>query len=67
MSNRIIEDINIKCDKCGKDIKFKVHYDCNKENKYVKARLDDVEVCSCSTAYKQYVTKYNEMPSLIVK
>lgn len=34
MSGRIIEDVNIKCDKCGKDIKFKVHYDIAKDNEY---------------------------------
>lgn len=67
MSNRIIEDVNIKCEKCGKEIKFKVHYDANKNNEYRKARLDDVEVCSCSSAYKQYVSKYNEMPLEIEK
>lgn len=67
MSGRIIEDVNIKCDKCGKDIKFKVHYDSVKDNEYRKARLDDVEVCSCNGAYKQYVNKYNAMPVLIIK
>ena len=34
---------------------------------YRKANLDDVEVCSCAGAYKQYVSKYNNMPTLITK
>jgi hypothetical protein len=38
MKNRIIKDVNIKCNKCGRDIKFKVHYDCNDDNKYIKSR-----------------------------
>ena len=42
MVNRIIKDVNIKCNKCGRDIKFKVHYDCNNDNKYIKSRLDNV-------------------------
>ena len=48
MSDRIIKDINIKCDKCGKDIRFKVYYNKDKEsNVYCKFNLDDVDVCSC--------------------
>ena len=61
MINRIVKDICIKCNKCGKDIKFKVYYDCGKNNKYIKSRLDDVDVCSCNGAYKQYSNEYQNM------
>ena len=37
MNDRIIKDVCIKCNKCGRDIKFKVHYDCNNDNKYIKS------------------------------
>ena len=47
MSDRIIKDVNIKCDKCDKD------------NKYIKSRLDDL--CGCNGAYKQYSTEYENM------
>ena len=70
MNKRIIEDVNIKCEKCGRDIGFKVYYESSNEtgdNKYKKSNLDDVEVCSCSGAYKQYVSKYNDLPSLITR
>ena len=65
MKNRIIKDVNIKCSKCGRDIKFKVHYDCCDDNKYIKSRLDDVEVCSCNGAYKQYSTEYENIDNEI--
>ena len=65
MNERIIKDVNIKCNKCGRDIKFKVHYDCSDDNIYIKSRLDDVEVCSCSGAYKQYSTDYENMDNEI--
>ena len=65
MVNRIIKDVNIKCNKCGRDIKFKVHYDYGADNKYIKSRLDDVEVCSCNGAYKQYSTEYENMDNEI--
>ena len=42
MNERIIKDVCIKCNKCGRDIKFKVHYDFNNDNKYIKSRLDDL-------------------------
>ena len=42
MNDRIIKDVCIKCNKCGRDIKFKVHYECNNDNKYIKSRLDNV-------------------------
>ena len=69
MKNRIIEDVNIKCDKCGKSITFKVYYNKDKEtlNIYNKANLDDVEVCGCVGACKQYVNKYNDMPLEIIR
>ena len=69
MSDRIIKDINIKCNKCGRDIKFKVYYnkDREKENIYLKSNLDDVEVCSCNSAYNQYVSKYKNMPMFITR
>ena len=65
MVNRIIKDVGIKCNKCGRDIKFKVYYECNNDNKYIKSRLDDVEVCSCNGAYKQYSTEYENMDNEI--
>ena len=65
MINRIIKDVSIKCNKCGRDIKFKVHYDYCADNKYIKSRLDDVEVCSCNGAYKQYSTEYENMDNEI--
>lgn len=65
MINRIIKDVSIKCNKCGRDIKFKVHYDYGADNKYIKSRLDDVEVCSCNGAYKQYSTEYENMDNEI--
>ena len=61
MKNRIIKDVNIKCNKCGRDIKFKVHYDCSDDNKYIKSRLDDAWICSCNGAYKQYSAEYENM------
>lgn len=61
MINRIIKDVSIKC----RDIKFKVHYDYGADNKYIKSRLDDVEVCSCNGAYKQYSTEYENMDNEI--
>ena len=42
MNKRIIQDVNIKCEKCGRDIGFKVYYESNKEigdNKYKKANV----------------------------
>ena len=39
MVNRIIKDVNIKCNKCGRDIKFKVHYDCSDDNNIYKNDL----------------------------
>ena len=65
MKNRIIKDVNIKCNKCGRDIKFKVHYDCSDDNKYIKSRLDDVDVCGCNCAYKQYSDEYRNMDNEI--
>ena len=46
MVDRIIKDVCIKCDKCGRDIKFKVYYnkEIEKENIYHKSNLDDVTV-----------------------
>ncbi len=61
MNERIIKDVCIKCNKCGRDIKFKVHYDFNNDNKYIKSRLDDACVCSCNGAYKQYSIEYENM------
>ena len=61
MNDIIIKDVRIKCNKCGRDIKFKVHYDCSDDNKYIKSRLDDACVCSCNGAYKQYSTEYENM------
>ena len=62
MSDRIIKDVNIKCDKCGKDIRFKVYYNKDKEsNVYCKSNLDDVDICSCVGAYKQYSDEYKNM------
>ena len=61
MSDRIIKDVNIKCNKCGRDIKFKVHYECNNDNEYIKSRLDDAEVCRCNGTYKQYSITYVNM------
>lgn len=61
MNDRIIKDVCIKCNKCGRDIKFKVYYECNNDNKYIKSRLDDVEVCSCNGTYKQYSITYVNM------
>lgn len=61
MSDRIVKNVNIKSDKCGRDIKFNVHYDYNGKDKYIKSRLDDVEVCSCSGSYKQYSDEYQNM------
>ena len=61
MNDIIIKDVRIKCNKCGRDIKFKVHYDCSDDNKYIKLRLDDACVCSCNGAYKQYSTEYENM------
>ena len=67
MVDRIIKDVCIKCNKCGRDIKFKVYYnkDREKENIYLKSNLDDVEVCSCNGAYKQYSTAYENMDNEI--
>ena len=36
MVNRIIKDVVIKCNKYGKGIKFNLHYDCDKDNNYIK-------------------------------
>ena len=67
MSDRIIKDVCIKCDKCGGDIKFKVYYDKDKENDsiYHKSNLDDVDFCSCVGAYKQYSEEYKNMDTEI--
>ena len=70
MSSRIIENVNIKCEKCGKEIGFKVYYQCDKniDSKiYKKTNLDDVEVCSCKGACNQYINKYNALPMSIVR
>lgn len=70
MNKRIIEDVNIKCEKCGRNIGFKVYYESTSEKdkeKYKKSNLDDVEVCSCNSAYNQYVSKYKNMPMFITR
>ena len=67
MSDRIIKDVNIKCDKCGRDIRFKVYYNKDKKSDaiYHKSNLDDVDVCSCNGAYRQYSDEYKKMDNEI--